>query len=357
MCKVYNQIGSLKTIKSHLHFYSINDFNSINELITFQKNYPALQQQLFSYHSSEIEKEKSSLILEISQLENLIETSKIENSQRLSVELNQLKQQLVNLQSTQHTIYQIFTNYFKRKGIKRKILNIELNFDTLIGNSIQYSTDKLVKKRIRYNYIISHFEDAVIQSSFTQRKELERKKKVIDEINTSIYGAIGEQKVSRDLENLPDNYTLINDFTYSFYPSIYNKQENYYIKSVQIDHLLISPAGIFLIETKNWSDNSINNINMRSPVEQIRRANYAIFKILNGAVNSILDQHHWGDRKIPIRNLIVLINRKPYEEFEHVKILTLKELRKYVEYFKPCFSDKEVYSIANYLLRYIESNN
>lgn len=74
-------------------------------------------------------------------------------------------------------------------------------------------------------------------------------------------------------------------------------------------------------------------------------------------MNSLLAQHHWGNRKIPIRNLIVLINQKPIEEFEYVKILTLKQLRQYIEYFKPNLSIKETQQIANYLLSLNESNN
>jgi len=357
MCKVYNQIGSLTTIKSHLRKYNLNDFNSLNELITFQRNYSATQQQLISNHSILIEQEKATLKGEIALLENFIETSKSEFIRKLYLELEQLKQRLDNLPLTQSNIFDTFINYFKKNGIKRKIRDIELNFDSKIANSIQQSTNTLTKKSNRYNYIVSHFVDAVNQSSFSQLREHERKKRIIDEINTSIYGAIGEQKVSKDLENLPDDYILINDFTRSFHPPLYNRQENDYIKSVQIDHLLISTAGIFLIETKNWSEHSLNNLSLRSPVEQIRRANFALFKILTGEITSSLVQHHWGVRKIPIRNLIVLINQKPNEEFQYVKILTLKELRNYVEYFKPSFSVKETQMVANYLLHLNESNN
>lgn len=357
MCKVFNRVGSLTTIKSQLHINHIHDFNSINELITFQKNYPATQQQIITNHSILIEHEKATVKGEIAQLENFIKNTESENRKGLYLELEELKQQLNNLPLVQYNVFRSFANYFKRNNIKRKIRDIELNFDNKIANSIQYSTDMLLKKSIRYNYIVSHFEDAVNQSSFSQLKELERKKRIIDDLNTSIYGAIGEQKVSKELENLSDDYILINDFTFSFHPPIYNRQENDYIKSVQIDHLLISPAGIFLIETKNWSTHSLNNLNLRSPVEQIKRTNYALFKILNDEITNLLGRHHWGDRKIPIRNLIVLINQKPNEEFQHVKILTLKELRNYVEYFKSIFSKKETQMISNYLLQLNESKD
>ena len=37
------------------------------------------------------------------------------------------------------------------------------------------------------------------------------------------------------------------------------------IKSIQIDHILVTNSGIFLIETKNWSEKSLNNPSLRSP--------------------------------------------------------------------------------------------
>lgn len=69
-----------------------------------------------------------------------------------------------------------------------------------------------------------------------------------------------------------------------------------------------------------------------------------------------IDRHHWGDKKISIRNLIVLTNRKPNEEFQYVKILTVNELLGYVNYFKPIFSTNETQRIADFLLRINEQN-
>lgn len=92
---------------------------------------------------------------------------------------------------------------------------------------------------------------------------------------------------------------------------------------------------------------------MYSPVQQIKRTNFALYIMLNGEISNAkltLNKHHWGDRKIPIRNLIVFINHKPMEEFQYVKILSLNDLLNYVNYFKPCFSTNETQMIANHLL-------
>jgi hypothetical protein len=222
-----------------------------------------------------------------------------------------------------------------------------------VNYAVRELVDQHQDKTNRYQYITLHFSDAVNESCLSKINELENKQRIIDEVKNSIYGALGEHKVVKELENLSDENVLINDFALSFYPAIYHRQENDYIKSIQIDHLLVAPSGIFLIETKNWSEKSLANLDLRSPVQQVKRTNFALFKILTGDILNErvkLKQHHWGDRKIPIRNLIVLTNSKPNEEFQHVKVLTINELLGYVRYFKPMFTSAETQAIANYLL-------
>lgn len=350
---IHNTIGSLTAIKSHLHEHNVNEFKSLNELINFQKNYSETRQRIISNSSSSLEKEKKSLFDEITQLNVFVKTRKNEVERQLQIELEKLKEQLASFSLARTNAFQEVIAYLKKIAIKTKIRYNQLLFNYRITNSVQPSIIRLSRIEHRYQYIISHFEEAVNKNCLLQLQELERKKIAIDQINNSIYGALGEQKVVKELEKLSDEYILINDFTYSFSPPIHSRLENDYIKSIQIDHLLISPAGIFLIETKNWSEHSLKNVNLRSPVQQVRRTSFAFFKIISGVTKSnlIIKQHHWGDRKIPIRNLIVLINTKPSEEFQFVKVLTLNELLGYVTYFNSTFSKIETEEIASYLLR------
>ena len=353
MCKVYNSVGCLTAIKSHLLRHNINEFKSLEELIDFQKSYTVVRREITSDHSRLIELEKKTLSEEIEQLKILIQAKKNEVEQNLRLKLENLNRVLDNLPSTYTGIFQELFGELKKTGTRIKIRFYEVRFNSIIRNAVRRPTNLLFDKNNRYQYIISHFSEAVAESGFAELQELERKKRIIDEVTNLIYGALGEQKAVSEMEKLSDDYILINDFTCSFSRPIYSGQQRGYIKSIQIDHLLISPAGVFLIETKNWSEQSLNNISLRSPVEQINRTNYALFKILagkNSIPNVILNRHHWGDRKIPIRNLIVLINLKPSEEFQYVKILTLKELVGYVKYFKPSLSNNETEKLAYYLL-------
>ena len=356
MCKVYNQIGSLTAIKSHLREHSVNEYKSVSELINFQKNYPVLRQQIISNHKLLIEQEKNTLSDKIVQLDHSIKEQKTAIEQRLIAEIEKLKHQLDNLSSADSNFIQTIFNYVKKIGLKLKIKKSETSFDFRIANSLKHLTEDHAKKSNRHQYIVSNFDDAIMESCLPQAQQLDRKKSIIDQVNSSIYGALGEQKVVKELEKLSDDCILINDFTCNFHPPIYNRQENYYIKSVQIDHILLSPSGVFLIETKNWSQNSLNDTSLYSPVQQIKRANFALYMILNGENSNAkltLNKHHWGERKIPIRNLIVLINHKPIEEFQYVRLVMLNDLLNYVNYFKPIFSTNEAQTIAKYLLNFM----
>ncbi len=341
-------------IKRHLHRHNINEFNSLSEVINFQKNFSTLRQQIISDHEQLIEKEKITLAEEISQLENAIKTDKAYFEKSFHSEIEDVKQKLVSLPpSTGLNFIKRIVNYTKRRAYNKKLENLESNFDYNVNYAVSELVGKLQDKTNRYNYINLNFGKAVNESSLKIIKELEYKLHVIDEVNNSIYGALGEHKVVKELENLSDENVLINDFTLSFHPAIYNRQENDYIKSIQIDHLLVTPSGLFLIETKNWSEKSLANLDLRSPVQQVKRTNFALFKILTDNISNgrlRLHQHHWGDRKIPIRNLIVLTNSKPNDEFQYVKVLTLSELLNYVRYFKPIFTSAETETIANFLL-------
>jgi len=135
-------------------------------------------------------------------------------------------------------------------------------------------------------------------------------------------------------------------------PPIYNRKENDRIYSVQIDHLLVCEAGVFILETKSWGNQSVKNIDLRSPVKQVLRSSYALFVLLNDQSkhNYInLKYHHWGSKQIPVRNVVVMTSTRPKEEFTYVKILSLKDLNGYLTYFDPILNSEEIKSICDYL--------
>ncbi|MEX6690859.1 nuclease-related domain-containing protein [Danxiaibacter flavus] len=352
MCRVYNPVGCLTTVKSHLNQNNITEFNSLNEVIAFQRSYAASRQCIISNAEIAIEKEKNQIISDNLRLKISIKSAKDAAEKALQEQIEYLKLRLESLMSLTHrnTLRKI-TNYFRIAFLKKKIRRYELILPFRVFQSVQQLMKIHQDNESRYNYITTRFQDAVIENCAHELSMLERKKALIDEVNSSIYGAIGEQKVVKELECLSDEYVLINDFCMSFNPPIYNRNENDHIRSIQVDHLLIAPSGVFLIETKNWSEQSLNNSNMRSPVSQVKRTGFALFTILNsGTARSGLSQHHWGKRKIPLKNIVVSINQKPLGEFQYVKVLALNQLLGYIRHFPPTFTRRETEEIANELL-------
>lgn len=352
MCKVYNSVGSLTAIKSHLNRYNISEFKSLNEVISFQKSYQTLRSQIISNSEFEIEEEKKQILSSNQQLYGSIESTKEAVKNELLTQIQYLKSQLETTSSLESkSLLGKISKYFRISLLKRKIHNSELSLSSKVLRSVDQSMKTYLENERRFNYIMSNFQAATLEHCSTQLRNLEIKKAIIDEITPSIYGAIGEQKVVKELEKLSDEFVLINDFCLSFNPPIYNHSENDNIKSIQVDHLLIAPSGVFLIETKNWSEKSMNSLVMRSPVSQLKRTNFALFNVLNKKTEGLgLDQHHWGKKKIALKNILVFINQKPLEEFQFVKVLTLNQLLEYIKYFPPVYTRRETENIANELI-------
>ncbi|MCK0135682.1 MULTISPECIES: hypothetical protein [Arenibacter] len=65
----------------------------------------------------------------------------------------------------------------------------------------------------------------------------------------------------------------------------------------------------------------------------------------------LLREHHWGTKKVPIRNILAMIRHRPREKFSNVAVKTLQELNAYIGYHEPIFAPDEVHRIAEYLLK------
>lgn len=89
-------------------------------------------------------------------------------------------------------------------------------------------------------------------------------------------GAIGEETVINALSRLSDEYHLFNDVNLRFHPPIHWREKNDYIKSSQIDHIVVGPTGLFLVETKNWKFLDIETKSDKL-VYQVRRSSLALW--------------------------------------------------------------------------------
>ena len=128
---------------------------------------------------------------------------------------------------------------------------------------------------------------------YNKKKQIENKSSVIkNECNNVVrsyeflknnesflIGADGEEYVMGILSQLPDEYHVINDVNLHFQKAIHWRERNEYIKNCQIDHIVVGPTGIILVETKNWKASDIE-LKSDKLTHQVRRASLALWYYL-----------------------------------------------------------------------------
>jgi hypothetical protein len=161
-------------------------------------------------------------------------------------------------------------------------------------------------------------------------------------------GIIGEKRVTRTLSTALNNeYSMLNDVKLRG------------IASGNIDHVVVGPTGIFVIETKNikgkisyYGDNW-EGVGRKSPSRQARINAMRIRKVLASSAKP-------GSRLLWIQGIVVLANykaeiteRKPPE---HVKVTKIDELADYIKGEPRRLEAKEIEQIEAEIKDKIEMN-
>ena len=356
MTIVLGEIETLKRLKSELEENGITRFSSVGSINEFLKSYQAERQEVLLHARVELEADIDDLLYKKDQLQEELAQLTQRETDRIAEEIKSLEEKVVEFESAIATkgffiqvsalfqqwfaqIQLLFLKRFRKGLIEKKTRATRLELENTITLREGYLQNK---------------EEEIRKRSLPQLNELDHTKEIVDGLSTVIAGAIGESKVVNALRKLPNENTLINDFSVEFDPPIFRKAEGDRILSIQIDHLLVTRAGIFIIETKNWSKDSVERDDLRSPVDQIRRSSYALYIIMSKLSdrNSFrLKRHPWGAKDVPIRSIIAMVDHKPKESFKYVQIKEINELNSYISYFEPIFDEKETNEISQHLER------
>lgn len=354
MAHIYRQIDSTKTLRAELDSRNISMFNSIREIEDFKRNYNSLKEDILIQAQINLQKEIAQKSIKLESLKedlkehvisledeiksqiHILETKVSDLNERLKNE-SFLTKVFIAIRRWQNDskLNQLITNRDQRisrrtASIVQEVEGIQSELDQLIQNRVKIANDR----------------------SKNEFYELERTKKAIEELRTIIAGAKGEYAVEQELRKLPNNFYVINDYKLDFVRPIINKQTGEKIFSIQIDHLVVSPGGVFILETKNWSQKSIKSINLRSPIEQIQRSSYALFVFINKNIS--MNTHHWGSKQISLKNVLVMTGVSTDEKFKFIAVKQLNQLNKYLKYFDAIFSDDEVEWLAKTLVNYCD---
>ncbi|TBR09202.1 MAG: NERD domain-containing protein [Candidatus Nitrosotenuis sp.] len=156
-------------------------------------------------------------------------------------------------------------------------------------------------------------------------------------------GSDGENKVIECFSALGDDYHVLCGVRIELpYWIAYNGQKN--LRSAQMDFVVVSKKGVFLIEVKNWSDSFVKNHNGFSPHEQTDRAGRVLWVILKPIM-----------KDIQVTNVLLSIqgNIRYNRNYRMVLVSSLEKINRFLESRQDILSEREVNRIVINLKRYV----
>ncbi len=348
MARIINRVGSLSVLRKEFDKRSITLFHSIKEINEFERTYP----EQIEKARDEIRRRLQSELEAISaKLQEAIQTVKYQQSfaeEEVNNRIAKLDARITSLQSQSKTALLGFIHHRLESLLRRRIRLIENSRSTTIERIVSRARMEQSHLDDRYNEIHRNFDRILERNVDDHVRMLNYARATIDELRPLILGSIGESMVSSTLSDLPDKYVTINDLHVEPNKPIFYPSENERILSFQIDHVVVGPGGVFAIETKHWSNQSIANYDLFSPVKQVRRSGYALFRLLNDGLVDFGDR--WGDRAISVHNIIVFTAKQVKEKYKFVRLLDLASLNEYIQGFDEALKVSDIERIVSYLV-------
>lgn len=352
MAKIINKVGALSNLKLELDKRDINQFQSVKDIKEFEQTY---QQQIENVQSDIRSRLKSKVDTISTELDGL--TTQIQSKQKIAEEvindrISDLKDRIKQVNTQKDNAFQRFITILRVFSLRRKVRKIEKGRTNLIERRTIRELRKQNRLKKQFDELNNNFEPIANRDADKHIRRIKHAKVSIDELRPLILGSIGESMVSSKLSSLPDNYVAINDVSIKLTKPIYLPSEKDRIFSFQIDHVVVGPGGVFAIETKHWGQESIASRDLFSPVKQVRRSGYALFRVINDATESgfIRLNDYWGDRAISVRNMIVFTASSVQKKYKHVKLSSLASMNGYIQYFDEGLATGDVDKIVSYLL-------
>jgi len=269
---------------------------------------------------------------------NILKQDIVERFQPKLTDLNTQKKELLKKQNTLQKNHQQKLEKILL-SIKREVDNYQIEkqtltkaFDRFVKDQ-QTTLDEMRKKLI----ILDRDKPILIKQQI--RKVSSQIEQLESILNSSDYkGAIAELEMIEHLKGLPNDHVVFSDVCLESYE--YHRYNGSPLKSAQIDHLVVSPKGIFIIEVKNWSKHFADSNDYHDPCNQIERANRLCYILLNNDF-----------KKMSIKNIIAYKNTNPIKtQKKFIKVLQLSVVTQYImgSYFKDIYTKSQQKELVNY---------
>ena len=297
---IIGESGSEAYIKHQLLRKGIDGFKSIKDIQKFKRNFKKILEK-----STKEEQARLTAIIEE------LKTKEEHVIQELEIKKEHYKEELV-----EEKIHLMASEMSSKdqKRVKKidKILEKEKKVEKPFKKDLKKvkKTEKEIQKREK------NFDKSVEEAV----QDLRKTNTIIKQNLPMMIGAVGETAAIKELKKLPEQYYILNEVQLSFSKAIrWTKKPGQYVRSCKIDHVVVGPTGIFLIETKNWSIDKFQNATF-TPHEQIDRAGYIFFI-------------HTKDRfrqKFPTYNVVATYSKLPLIPYPYVEQMLISDLVNYI---------------------------
>jgi len=236
----------------------------------------------------------------------------------------------LTLQSLQGSFIQKLFNYFKIKEQKEKLRRLKIKYK----NYPQLVQRKIDQLKGDAEETQKYFELLVEKQCQTIAYKVNLLENVLK--SPELAGGIAELELIESLKSLPDNYYVINDVNLEIPKAIYF--DGKWLKSAQIDHVVVTPAHIFVIEVKNWSKKFTQAGSYFDPYQQIKRSSYLCYRLIGERYN------------LRTKSVIAYKGSIPDKpSYSNARVLPIDEVNGYISWFKDSnVSEQAVETIANW---------
>ena len=347
MARIINTVGTLSVLKKELEERNLTQFHSIKDINEFERAYVQQIEDARDEIRRKLKSELETISTELDRLMPIMRSKHTKAEEEVNEQISKINIRIKSIENQKQNALRRFATHIVVSLLRRKIRIIENGRTDYIERSIRQEEIEQLHLKARFNELNYSFEEIVNSEVDEQTQQLSYTKASLDELRPVILGSIGESMVSSTLSSLPDSYVAINNVHIELFEPISYPSENDRIFSFQIDHVVVGPSGVFAIETKHWSQESLSNHDLFSPVKQVRRSGYALFRMINNGLISLSDS--WGDRAISAHNIIVFTAAQVKQEYQHVKLLDLASLNGYIQWFDEGLAPADVDRIVSYV--------
>lgn len=330
--------------------FTINDINEIDVILKdIERQYAEKKPIIYNQIKSELNELHEKI--KVAEKDILLKKSLIVED--IKEESKDLREEIEELDLIKFDIIHLFKYFSSKLKLRRSIKRLyylELDSESEISKRLENSYSSLKSLKYKHNYLESN-PDKEVESRLSSLTSQINNLNEIKRSNT-YKGALGELKVIQNLHELSDDYYLFNDLHLEL--KDYIKFNGSSLKSAQIDHLVVGPTGVFVIETKNWSEQYVQyvfNDESYTPYDQIQRSSYLAYRYLNnnkyrGTLRKIY--YNLAEDEAKVKSIIAIAGSNfPFEKHRFVKVLSYYAVASYIIKSKQVLTNESVNEIVN----------